>query len=70
MIFKGYTPFIVIKNNGYIPCAVQYILAAFLFLVFVPLNPLALSCPPFPSPHWYSLYLRVCFCFVILASLL
>ena len=44
---KAYTPLTVIKNNVYIHCAVQYI-CRFFILVFVPLNPLALSCPLFP----------------------
>ena len=44
---KDYTPFTVIKNNGYIHCAVQHI-CSFFILVFVPLNPIALSYPLFP----------------------
>ena len=52
---KNYTPFTVIKNNGYIHCAVQYICSFFIF-IFVPLNPIALL-PSLSSLHWFAVYI-------------
>ena len=31
MIFKVYTPFVIIINIDYIPCAVKYILEAYFY---------------------------------------
>ena len=72
-----YTPFKGNVEFGYISHVIWYIHVAYLFYTrqFVPLSPLLLYCPsPLPSPHWQplacSLYLWVCFFFVIFIGLL